>query len=309
MGVVSQIEAQLAELREKEAGGDAPVMRTSTMTHLVWAPPRWLPQARSTLAGLHDRHPARTILLVPEPRRAHGITATATLQAVHVDGTQAYAEVIEIRLCGAAVEHPASIVLPLLISDLPVFCRWRGLPDWDAPELAELTRVADRLVVNSSEWRGLPAAYARLAELFGRLAVSDIAFSRTLAWRARLAERWPGIRDVERLRVEGPDADALLLAGWLGSRLRREVALTRRPGREVSAVHVDGEPVPRPLGEMPTGSDLLSTELDVFGRDPVYENAVRAASSTSARGGARRAGGRSTRARRPRPPGPRRGGR
>ena len=46
------------------------MLRTSTMTHLVWAPPAWLPQARATLAGLRDRHPARTILLVPEPRRA-----------------------------------------------------------------------------------------------------------------------------------------------------------------------------------------------------------------------------------------------
>ena len=277
MGVVSDVEAQLAQLREKESGEDGPVMRTSTMTHLVWAPLRWLPQARSTLAGLHDQHPARTILLVPEPRRARGITATASLHAVQVDGAQAYAEVIEIRLCGAAVEHPASIVLPLLISDLPVFCRWRGVPEWDAPQLTELTSVADRLVVNSSEWRDLPGAYTRLAEVFDRIAVSDIAFSRTLIWRARLAERWPGIREMRRLAVEGPRADALLLAGWLRSRLRRDVALTRRARDAVTAVRVDGAPVPRPLGDTATGSDLLSAELDVFGRDAVYEAAARAA--------------------------------
>src|SRR5437667_308930 len=70
MGLVAQIEDQLARLREKEAGADAPVLRTSTMTHLVWAPPSWLSQARATLAGLQDRHPARTIFLIPEPRRA-----------------------------------------------------------------------------------------------------------------------------------------------------------------------------------------------------------------------------------------------
>jgi len=274
MGVVSEIEAQLAELRER-SGENGPVMRTSTMTHLVWAPPQWLPQARTTLAGLHDRHPARTILLVPEPRRSRAITATTSLQAVQVDGAEAFAEVIEIRLCGAAVQHPASIVLPLLISDLPVFCRWRGAPAWDAPQLAELTSVADRLVVNSSEWRDLPAAYTRLAELFDRIAVSDIAFSRTLAWRARLAELWPGIREIRKLAVDGPKADALLLAGWLRSRLGREIRLSRRAAGDVEAVRVDGESVPRPLGDTATGSDLLSAELDVFGRDPVLEAAVR----------------------------------
>jgi glucose-6-phosphate dehydrogenase assembly protein OpcA len=278
MGIVSEIEDQLARLREKEAGGDAPVLRTSTMTHLVWAPPSWLPQARATLTGLHDRHPARTIFLIPEPRRSRGITATTSLQAVQVDGNrEAYAEVVEVRLGGKAVEHPASIVLPLLIADLPVFCRWRGEPAWESGRLAELTGVADRLVVNSSEWRGLPGAYDRLAGLFDRIAVSDIAFSRTLAWRARLAETWPGIAEIQKLRVEGPKADALLLAGWLRSRLKREVALSVRHADVVQSVRADGRAIPKPIGEPPSGSDLLSAELDVFGRDRVYEGAVKSA--------------------------------
>ena len=278
MGVVSEIEGKLAQLRRKESGDNAPVLRTSTMTHLVWAPPAWLPKARATLAGLHDRHPARTIFLVPEPRRTSGITASVSLHTVQVDGSrEAHAEVIEIRLCGDAIAHPASIALPLLISDLPVFCRWRGEPDWESPQLSELVGVADRVVVNSSEWRDLPAAYRRLTELFERVAFSDIAFSRTLAWRARLAERWPDIGTVERLRVEGPKADALLIAGWLRSRLGRDIALSHRGAEEVRAIRVDGEAVQRPVGEAATGSDLLSAELDVFGRDPVYEAAVRAA--------------------------------
>ena len=74
-----------------------------------------------------------------------------------------------------------------------------------------------------------PAGRTRcLAELFDRVAVSDIAFSRTLPWRRRLAELWPGIGTIEKLRVEGPRADAELVAGWLRSRLKRDVALTRR---------------------------------------------------------------------------------
>ena len=37
---------------------------------------------------------------------------------------------------------------------------------------------------------------------------------------------------------------------------------------------VDGEPVARPRGWPPNPSDLLSAELDIFGRDPIYEAAV-----------------------------------
>lgn len=277
MGVVAEVEGKLAQLREKESGGQAPVLRTSTMTHLVWAPPAWLPQARATLAGLRDRHPARTILLVPEPRRATRVTASVGLYAIDIEGLRdAYAEVVEIRLCGSAIEHPASIVLPLLVSDLPVFCRWRGEPEWGSSQLAELLGVVDRLVVDSSEWRGLPGPYERVVEFFDRVAVSDIAFSRTLAWRARLAEHWPGIAAVERLGVDGRKADALLLAGWLRSRLRREIAFSWRGAPEVRAVRVDGKPIDPPVGKLGSGSDLLSGELDNFGRDPIYEAAVRA---------------------------------
>ena len=278
MGVVAEIERQLAGLREKESGDGAPIPRTSTMTHLVWAPPAWLPQARATLAGLHDRHPARTILLVPEPRRTTGLAVSTSLYAIDLDGARdAYAEVIEVRLQGGTIAHPASVVLPLLVADLPVFCRWRGAPEWESSQLHELVGVADRLVVDSSEWRELPGAYGRLGEILGRIAVSDIAFARTVDWRARLADRWPGIAKIERLRVEGPKADALLIAGWLRSRLRREISLTHRRADTLQAIAVDGEALPSPIGDPASASDLLSAELDAFGRDPVYEAAVRAA--------------------------------
>ena len=141
------------------------------------------------------------------------------------------------------------------------------------PELEQLVDVCDRLVVDSSEWRGLPRAYAELAELFDRIAVSDIAWGRGLGWRGRLASLWPGIA-TKRLSVTGPKADALLLAGWLRSRLGTRLSLTHRSAGALERVLVDGEPVEPPRGGPPSASDLLSGELDVFGRDPVYEAAA-----------------------------------
>jgi glucose-6-phosphate dehydrogenase assembly protein OpcA len=277
VGVVAEIERTLARLRAREAADGMPDLRTSTMTHLVWAPPKWLPQARATLSGLLERHPARTIFLIPEPGRKAEVIAEATLRDFQVHGLtrEILSEVIEIRLRGSVARHPASIVLPLLISDLPAFCRWRGDPAWESSELEEITGVCDRLVVDSSEWRGLPAAYGRLSALFGDIAVSDIAFSRTLPWRRCLAELWPEIASIERLRVQGPRADAQLVAGWLRARLERDVALSYRAAAAVTGMWVDGSPVSSP-GEPLSPSELLSAELDQFGRDPIYEAAVRA---------------------------------
>ena len=74
-------------------------------------------------------------------------------------------------------------------------------------------------------------------------------------------------------------AQAHLLAGWLRSRLERpEIELEIVPADRLVDVVVDGEETPFPPGEPPAPSDLLSDELEQFGRDRIYEEAVRAAS-------------------------------
>jgi hypothetical protein len=280
LSVVAEIERRLADRRCADSVGPdgTPEQRTSTMTHVVWAPPSWLPAARLTFAGLHARHPARTIFLVPRPS-ASGSSGGATLErlAVRQLSREVYAEVIEIHLRGAAARHPASVVLPLLISDLPAFCRWRGEPRLGGSAFDELAGVVDRLIVDSGEWRDPRRAYVELAQRFEKLAISDLAFTRLLPWRVRLAELWPAIGRAGRLRVRGPRAEALLLAGWLRSGLRRKISLSRRDAESVAAVWVDGGAVEPPVAPMRTASDLLSDELEVYGRDRVYEAAVRAA--------------------------------
>jgi glucose-6-phosphate dehydrogenase assembly protein OpcA len=279
VSIVAEVRAQLEELRVQEAADGTPDLRTSVMTHVVWAPPKWADAARQTLAGLEERHPSRTILLLPEPGRRDCVETTVSMKCFAKPGLshEVCSEVIELRLCGRRAQAPASIVQPLLISGLPTFVRWRGEPAWGTAELEQLVDVCDRLVVDSSEWRGLPGAYGELAQLFDGIAVSDIAWGRGREWRGRLAALWPGIADVEQLAVTGPRADALLLGGWLRSRLRRDIALRHRSAREVTRVAVDGEAVEPPPGWPPSPSDLLSEELDNFARDPVYEEAARAA--------------------------------
>jgi hypothetical protein len=92
-----------------------------------------------------------------------------------------------------------------------------------------------------------------------------------------LAGMWPRIAEASELRVAGPVAEAALLGGWLRSRLGCELALVHEEAGEVELVAVDGEACRAPA-EQASPSDLLSAELDVFGRDPVYEAAAVAAS-------------------------------
>ncbi|MBM3678316.1 MAG: hypothetical protein FJW96_10610, partial [Actinobacteria bacterium] len=180
MGLVSEIERSLSRQRARQMADGVPELRTSTMTHVVWAPPKWLPRAKAVLAGLAERHPARTILLVPTGGRRDHVGADARVHDFPVgDGREVLSEVIEIRLSGRPAEHPASVVLPLLISDLPAFCRWRGEPLWDASAFDEILGVCDRLVVDSNEWRDPLGGYERLVGVLDRIAASDLAYTRT----------------------------------------------------------------------------------------------------------------------------------
>jgi glucose-6-phosphate dehydrogenase assembly protein OpcA len=263
---LDEVQRRLSEMRVTGSESD---LRTSVMTHTAWVPKQWV-----------DAHPSRTIGLVPDPEAGRD-AIDATISVYRFDlpekSRRVFAEVIELHLCGARALSPASIIEPLLISDLPVFSRWRGRPAFGEQPFEQVVHVVDRLIIDSGEWSDLPGDYGRLAECFDETAVSDIAFRRSLRWRVVLAELWPGIADAKQLAVTGPKADALLLAGWLRSRLDRKVALEHEEADELRAVAVDGDAVTPPRGEQPDPSHLLSAELDQFGRDPIYEAAVRSA--------------------------------
>ena len=270
---VAEIEQQLAMLRDASSADSAqPNLRTSVMTHIAWVPPAWKDQAEETLAGMAERHPSRTLLLVPAPEAEDGLDARLAIRCFPVVDRAICGEVIELTLRGDRAEAPASIVLPLLVSDLPVFCRWRGEPPFGAGPFEQLVDIVDRLIVDSSEWEELQ--YAEVAALFGRVAVSDIAWARTDDWRRELAGYWPGIREQE-IRVRGPQAEATLLRGWLNARLDRAVRAVEPAA--VLGVRLGGEELPPPKADATTPSDLLSEQLDHFARDPIYEAAVLAA--------------------------------
>ena len=274
---LADVDTALARLRA-QAAAESASMRTSVMTHLAWVPAAWVEPARAALEGMAERHPSRTILLFPEPDAADNrIDARAEVEQWEVPDTDRglVTEVVELTLRGSMAKAPASIVQPLLISDLPVFLRWRGEPPWDAPELEQLVGVTDRLIVDSTEWDAVPGSYRRLAELFPRCAASDIAWARTSRWRSHLATLWPAIGEVQVVRVHGTAAQAWLLCGWLRSRLRRDdIVLEHDPATKLEGVALDGEAVPLPPGDPPAPSDVLSDELERFSPDPVYEAAV-----------------------------------
>jgi hypothetical protein len=260
---IAEIEEALIDLRFRVGDGDLPDLRTSVLTHMAWVPVEWREDATETLAGLGTGHPSRTLLLFPEPHKADGLAARVHLECYPLENDirQLCNEVIELRLGGPRSQAPASIATPLLLADLPVFLRWRGRPPFATDQFRQMAELTDRLIVDSAEWPDVPGAFEELAGFFEQAAVSDIAWRRTLRWREALARDWPTVPDP----LSGPPAETALVAGWLRSRAGIEVAVER-----------SGE---LPYTEDLDASEYLSDELDVFGRDRIYEEAAREASA------------------------------
>ena len=279
---VRDIERELNRLRQESVESGQAAQRTSVLTHIAWVPERWAELASEVIEGLGERLPSRAIILRPQPDdERDALDADVDLRCFTRSG-QAGAvcsEVIEVRLCGSRACAPGSVVEPLLIPDLPVFLRWRGQLPFGEPELDQLVSAADRLVVDSSEWPTPEDDYARVAELLDRIALSDIAWARTQPWREAVAGLWPEIEDCETVRVAGPHPEALLIARWLATRLRRDVELDHEPAGEIELVEVDGRDARPERLDALSPADLLSEQLELFGRDRMYEEAVRSFSS------------------------------
>ena len=82
------------------------------------------------------------------------------------------------------------------------------------------------------------------------------------------------------IELRGARAEASLLRAWLSARLGRPAAEIALEDADELAVRLDDEDLPIPRPVYATASDLLSAELDCFGRDWVYEEAVTTAASS-----------------------------
>ena len=223
------------------------------MTHIAWVPHGWREQARAALDGhgraasVADDPPLPRAERRRQPdrraRRGRAVGGAGHRPRARDRGGRAHAA------RRARAKAPASIVQQLLISDLPVFLRWRGEPPWDAPELEQLVDVTDRLIVDSTEWDDLPerlsAARGALLPLRGRRT------SRGHGRRAgaRISRRsGRGSRTSQTVRVRGTEAQAWLLCGWLRSRLGRprDRASSTSEAEKLEAVALDGAAVGAP---------------------------------------------------------------
>ena len=183
-----------------------------------------------------ERHPSRTILLFPRPDDSRDtLEARGRLPLLRARRPAA-------RGLRGDLDHslrPGSPLPPAwscrcsspTCRSLPALAR---AASFERAELEQLVGVADRLVVDSREWPETRADLAaptalrpdrRLRHLLGSHRAVAGGRCRSLA----------GVAEASRLRVAGPEPEALLLQGWLAAARERSGSSASRPGRSSSS--------------------------------------------------------------------------
>ena len=202
-----------------------------------------LSEASEWVQPLTAAHPGR-VLLVMAARDAedHDIQVAVTSLCQEDKRTGARrlcGEQVTLKAHGKFVVELPSAALPLLVSDLLTFVYWRDVLNPDDEIFRKVLVACDRLIIDSAEFREPLRELAFIHQLFQRetlrhVGVSDLNWERLTLWRALLADFYDVpeyqelLAEIDSVRIDyvGPQSQtesvapqALLLTGWLGTRL------------------------------------------------------------------------------------------
>jgi glucose-6-phosphate dehydrogenase assembly protein OpcA len=233
---LSDVVAALADLRYQSVGRTA--VRTAVMTLVAVMPSDEQAYAATrALRALGRHHPARIVLLRPDPDQVATLDGRAALFAVEADGHQVHFEEVTLLVGGQAAKHLDSLAEAFTLSDLPIPVWYVG----DIPDPTDqLLSVATSVIVDSRDAAGSGRLRA-LLELARRRTVVDLSWIRLQPWRELLAglfdppERRPWLDAVEEVEVTGKIGPRQLLGGWLLSQLH----LSPSQVQLVDAQHVE----------------------------------------------------------------------
>ncbi|MFN2461096.1 MAG: glucose-6-phosphate dehydrogenase assembly protein OpcA [Candidatus Velthaea sp.] len=213
------------DMRDVRADLATTCVRATTMNFMVWldnAQHRdWILDAAGKIA---EKHPSRSLIFDPSSH-ACGVTLP------HGDGADDTVQNQRVAI-GCDGMSPAELLeaaQPLLSAELPTVLWWTGNPFQRRAAFDALVGLADGLVLNSSGTVADESMVQELARFVARcpgVALRDIAWMRLRPWQDMIAQFFDDenlcgeLFAVRKLCIEaGSDAEALYLAGWLGSRL------------------------------------------------------------------------------------------
>ena len=208
--------------------GKAPAKSGLVLTLVVNTTAEGYEQAMEGAQAAGELHPSRILVAIRGMHNDVGLNA-------EIQTEQSAAEVIKLEFAGEVDQHAESVLLPLLLSELPVVIWSRDLVPGD-PARCDLSALAHRKIVDSMTTDDPMATVYELARSH-QPGTTDLSWTRLTRWRALLVAALNQVRStVTSAEVVGPlsSAPSELLAAWLRMRLQvpvlRPDAVSSYPG-------------------------------------------------------------------------------
>jgi glucose-6-phosphate dehydrogenase assembly protein OpcA len=233
------IETALRELLAERHAENAAYVPARVLNLVCIVDRQWSGEIANRLRRVGSSHASRTIVCaVSEHRTTLDAVATVAADAAPVDGqTTLTFETIVIDLGPEHLVYLGSIVDPLVVTDIPTLV-WAPHGHWQAVDA--LVSLSQCVLLDSLDEPEVSVALRRAAGLLEARNVVDLAWLRSTPWRERIATMFdppaqrPKLHEITSLTVRHhpvSGAAALLICGWLGSRLGWPAKPLARDGR------------------------------------------------------------------------------
>jgi glucose-6-phosphate dehydrogenase assembly protein OpcA len=192
-------------------------------------------RAQAVGEAIAANHPSLAIIVRDEPNVQSGRIDAAITTELHKteEAGPIVFELVTLHVRGAAGEHLAALVDPLLVSGVPTYMWWLGTPPFRTSELTEALRVCDALVFDSAHFESPYNSFLGLAELAASahrsLRLADFQWARLSPWRETIAQFFAPVdrrgfmESIGEVGIDyvgegrGNRIGAALLVGWLSS--------------------------------------------------------------------------------------------
>jgi glucose-6-phosphate dehydrogenase assembly protein OpcA len=216
-------------------------------------------KAQRATRAIGNTHPSQGIVIRDQPQLRRGrIDATIATDTYRPESACAVqSEVVTLRVRGAAGEHLAALIDPLLPSGVPTYLWWVGTPPFGERELEDALKVCDALVVDSARFDAPYRSFLELTHLASHshedLAVADLQWARLEPWRETIAQffapadRRAFLNGISEVGVDyagegrGNRVPAALLISWMASALGWKLQRAVAGGGGIVAAHFAAE--------------------------------------------------------------------
>jgi glucose-6-phosphate dehydrogenase assembly protein OpcA len=284
---VDYVEAQLVELwrdvaEAAQAKGGAQSVTTAQVLNLVVQAGSYESANKyvESIERITGRHPARVIVATTdaaEPQMPVQAWVSIHCQLPPAGGRQVCSEQVTVAAGKESERRMSAAIIPLLLPDLPVFLWWPEGDPFDEYVFRNLADSLNRLIVDSAHFETPEGTVAKMSvqlkSQWPKIAVTDMNWGRLTPWREMVADFFdpPNMRPyLERIghvnveyalpedgRVPVNRTQALMLAGWLASRLGWECA-----DNTYQLVHSETSPVPRAHLTLKSGKRIITVDLN-----------------------------------------------